>query len=194
MAIANGKNILISLADKEAAGCHRAVRDRFDEDIHLAGRVKALGLPIRLGIASGIGSARMYTSLDGIVRGWSRILYDALGRNPWRLLGRLLDPLVYSQSGHVALAWALILFARGEVGPVASWLLGLSLVHHAFTYAVLRRLYLMSVPGSRAIGWFPLANLVMDWVLLRAIRMCLTGRVTWRGTVYEPAAVTKPVS
>ena len=34
----------------------------------------------------------------------------------------------------------------------------------------------------------------MDWILLRAIRMCLTGRVTWRGTVYGPAAVTKPVS
>jgi chlorobactene glucosyltransferase len=194
LAFANGQYILISRAAYEAAGGHRAVRDRFVEDIHLASRVKALGLPIRLGIASGIGSTRMYTSLDGIVRGWSRILFDALGRNPWRLLGRLLDPLVFSQSGHVALAWALVLLARGEVGPFAFWLLGLSLVHHAFTYSVLRRLYLMSVPGSRAIGWFPLANLVMVWILLRAIRMCLTGRVTWRGTVYGPAAVTKPVS
>ena len=105
LAFANGQYILISRAAYEAAGGHRAVRDRFVEDIHLASRVKALGLPIRLGIASGIGSTRMYTSLDGIVRGWSRILYDALGRNPWRLLGRLLDPLVFSQSGHVALAW-----------------------------------------------------------------------------------------
>ena len=26
----------------------------------------------------------------------------------------------------------------------------------------------------------------LDWILLRAIRMCLTGRVTWRGTSYGP--------
>ncbi len=26
----------------------------------------------------------------------------------------------------------------------------------------------------------------MDWILIRAIRMCLTGRVTWRGTHYGP--------
>ena len=51
---------------------------------------------------------------------------------------------------------------------------------------MLRRLYVLSVPGSRHVGWYPLANLVMDWILLRAIRMCLTGRVTWRGTAYGP--------
>ncbi|AGA26668.1 glycosyltransferase [Singulisphaera acidiphila] len=200
LAFANGQYILIKRSAYEAAGGHHAVRDRFVEDIRLAARVKALGLPIRVAIAREIGSTRMYASLDQLVRGWSRILYDALGRNPWRLLGRLLDPLIFSQTGHVAFVVALFLLARGHTSPFAFWLLGLSVVHHIFTYTVLARVYHMSVPRSRYVAWFPVANLVMDVILIRAIKMCLTGRVTWRGTAYGPTVtsstrpVTKPVS
>ena len=55
-------------------------------------------------------------------------------------------------------------------------------------YIVIRRVYRLSVPRSRHVGWYPLGNLVLDWILLRAIWMCLTGRVNWRGTEYGPAA------
>lgn len=199
LAFANGQYILIKRSAYEAAGGHRAVRDRFVEDIRLAARVKALGLPIRVAVAQGIGSTRMYESLDQLIRGWSRILYDALGRSSWRLLGRLLDPLIFSQTGHVAFVAALVLLARGEQSPFAWWLLGLSVIHHIFSYTVLARVYRMSVPQSRYVAWFPVANLVMDVILLRAIRMCLTGKVTWRGTVYGPSvaaphAVSKPMT
>ena len=40
------------------------------------------------------------------------------------------------------------------------------------------------MPGSRSRAWFPLGNLLIDYILLRSIRMSLTGRVTWRGTSY----------
>jgi hypothetical protein len=192
LAFANGQYILIERPAYVAAGGHLAVRDRFVEDIGLASRVKRLGLPIRVAVARGLGTTRMYSSLGQLVRGWSRILYDALGRNPWRLLGRLLDPLVFSQSGHVALVAALVLLALGAGGAFAFWLLGLSVAHHLLTYTVLRRVYDMSVPGSRYVAFYPLANLVMDWVLIRAIRSCLTGRVSWRGTTYGPAADLPP--
>jgi glycosyltransferase involved in cell wall biosynthesis len=188
LAFANGQYILIRRDAYDAAGGHRAVRDRFVEDIGLAERVKGLGLPIRVAVAHGIGSTRMYASLGQLVRGWSRILYDALGRSPWRLLAKVLDPLIFSQSGHVALAAALVMLAAGTPGPFPVWLLVLSVVHHVLSYTVLRRLYLLSVPDSRHVAWFPVANLVMDWVLFRAIRMCLTGKVTWRGTAYGPSA------
>ena len=64
---------------------------------------------------------------------------------------------------------------------------------------MLHRLYRLSAPRARSARWFPVANLVLDAILLRAIWMCLTGRVTWRGTVYGPAVaaaqpVSKPVS
>jgi len=199
LAFANGQYILIKRSAYVASGGHLAVRDRFVEDIGMAGRVKKLGLPIRVAIGQGIGSTRMYTSLDTLVRGWSRILYDALGRNPWRLLGKLLDPLIFSQTGHVAMAASIVMLAAGVARPFAFRLLVMSVVHHVFSYTVLARVYRMSVPNSRYVGWFPVANLVMDWVLVRAIRMCLTGKVTWRGTDYGPAVtairpIAEPVS
>jgi glycosyltransferase involved in cell wall biosynthesis len=199
LAFANGQYILIKRTAYDAAGGHRAVRDRFVEDIRLAERVKRLGLPIRVAIAREIGSTRMYSSLDQLVRGWSRILFDALGRNPWRLLGRLLDPLVFSQSGHAALAAGMVLLGLGRGGLFGWWLLGLGVAHHWVAYTVLRRVYRLSVPRSRYAAWYPVANLVLDVILLRAIRMCLTGHVTWRGTVYGPevaaaGAVSEPAA
>jgi len=189
VAFANGQYILIRRDAYEAAGGHFAVRDRFVEDIGMAGCVKRLGLPIRVAIGHGIGSTRMYASLGQLVRGWSRILYDALGRSPWRLMAKVIDPLVFSQLGHAALVAALVMLAAGRTDRFVVWLLGLSLTQHALSYAVLRRLYRLSVPGSRYAATFPLANLVMDWVLIRSLLMCLTGRVTWRGTAYGPAEV-----
>jgi hypothetical protein len=188
-AFANGQYILVRRDAYRAAGGHHAVRDRFVEDIGMAGCVKRLGLPIRVAVAHGIGSTRMYASLGQLVRGWSRILYDALGRSPWRLMAKILDPLVFSQSGHVALFAALLMLAAGRSDPFVSWLLVLSLAQHAVSFVVLRRLYRLSVPESRYAFTFPLANLVMDWVLVRSLLMCLTGRVTWRGTAYGPAVV-----
>jgi hypothetical protein len=71
-------------------------------------------------------------------------------------------------------------------------LLGLSVVHHVFSLVVLQTVYRMSVPRSRYVAWFPVANLVVEWILIRAIRMCLTGKVTWRGTDYGQAASAAP--
>ncbi len=186
-AFANGQYILIRRDAYYAAGGHHAVRDRFVEDIGMAQRVKGLGLPIRVAIGHGIGSTRMYASLGQLVRGWSRILYDALGRSPWRLLGKVLDPLVFSQSGHVAMLAALVMLATGSPGPFAAILFVMSVIHHVLSYVVLRKLYHVSVPASRYVAFFPLANLVMDWILFRSIAACLTGRVTWRGTAYGTA-------
>jgi glycosyltransferase involved in cell wall biosynthesis len=185
-AFANGQYILIRREAYEAAGGHRAVRDRFVEDIALAGRVKRLGFPIRVALARRLGSTRMYASLGQLVEGWSRILYDALGRTSWRLIGRVLDALVFSQTGHVALAAAIVLLARGDAGPFPRWLLVMSLVHHLLAYSVMRRVYRLSVPDSRHVAWYPLGNLVLDWILLKAVWLCMTGRVRWRGTRYGP--------
>ena len=134
----------------KSAGGHRAVRERFVEDIGLAGRVKALGLPIRVALVRGLVSCRMYSSLRQLVRGWSRILYDALGRRAWRLVLKLLDPIIFCQSGHVALLAALALGWRWvAAAPSLTWLLVLALIHHVLMYLVFRRVYTFSVPGSR---------------------------------------------
>jgi len=187
-AFANGQYILIERAAYDSAGGHQAVRDRFVEDIALAERVKALGLPIRVALARGIVSCRMYASLAQLVLGWSRIFYDALGRSPVRLILKLLDPLFFCQSGHLALVASLILVALGRGGNFALCLLGCSLIHHFMMYLVFRRVFQASVNRRRWAAWYPLANLVIDLILIRAIRMSLTGKVTWRGTEYGVVA------
>jgi glycosyltransferase involved in cell wall biosynthesis len=184
LAFANGQSILVERTAYQAAGGHEAVRDRFVEDIGMAQKVKALGLPIRTALARDLVTCRMYASLGQLIRGWSRILYDALDRKPWRLLGRLLDPLVFCQSGQIALLSAMIMLISGFTGPFPVWLFCLSFVHHALMYPVFRLVYHTSVPGSRYVAWFPLGNLLIDTILVRSIVMCLTGRVTWRGTSY----------
>ncbi|MGO9468386.1 MAG: glycosyltransferase [Isosphaeraceae bacterium] len=183
LAFANGQYILIERPAYLAAGGHETVRDRFVEDIALATQVKGLGLPIRVALARGLVTCRMYSSLAQLVRGWSRILYDALDRKAWRLSLNLLDGLVISQTAHVAFVAGLAL-GLCHAWPLASWLIGLSVAHHVWMYLVFRRVYRMSVPDSRYVGWYPLANFIVDVILLQAIRMCFTGRVTWRGTHY----------
>jgi glycosyltransferase involved in cell wall biosynthesis len=192
LAFANGQYILIRRSAYDASGGHEAVRDRFVEDIALAGRVKALGLPIRVALVRAIVTCRMYASLGQLVRGWSRILYDALDRSILRLLGKLLDVILFCQSGHLALLTGLIALAAGGDPTFALGLLGLSIVHHLGMYFVFRLVYNTSVPGSRYVAWFPLGNLVIDVILLRAIGMCLTGKVNWRGTQYGIGVVAVP--
>lgn len=188
-AFANGQFILIRRDAYDAAGGHAAVRDRFVEDIYLAKRVKAAGVPIRVAVTTDLSATRMYTSLPAIVRGWSRILYDALGRSPWQLLGKIVEPLIFSQTAAIALVAGLILRGRGADGPFAGWLIGLAVVHLLLQVSVLWRMYRIQSPAvASAAWWYPLAGLVSDWILLRAIAMCFTGRVTWRGTAYQEAA------
>jgi glycosyltransferase involved in cell wall biosynthesis len=186
LAFANGQYILIGRTAYDAAGGHEAVRDRFVEDIALAGRVKALGLPIRVALIREIVSCRMYSSLGQLVRGWSRILYDALDRSVVGPLAKLLDVIIFCQTGQVALLAGLVELATGRDRLFAPILIGLSLIHHFWMYFVFRRVYNTSVPGSRYVAWYPLGNLIIDVVLLRTIRMCLTGKVNWRGTEYGP--------
>jgi len=187
LAFANGQSILVARSAYDAAGGHKAVRDRFVEDIALAQKVKGLGLPIRVAMTRGLVSCRMYSSLDQLVRGWSRILYDALDRSAIKLLARLLDPLIFCQSGHLALLFALIMLAAGVSGPFPAWLLGMSLVHHALMFVVFRQIYNASTPGSRYFALFPLGNILTDYILIRSIQMRATGKVTWRGTSYGPS-------
>jgi chlorobactene glucosyltransferase len=64
----------------------------------------------------------------------------------------------------------------------------MGIAHHVFMYLVFRRVYRASVERESFALWYPIANLVVDLILIRAIGMCLTGNVTWRGTSYAVKA------
>ncbi len=188
LAFANGQYILVKRTAYDAAGGHTAVRHRFVEDIALAQRIKGRGLPIRVAIVRGIVTCRMYASYSQVVRGWSRILYDALERKPSRLILKLLDPLIFCQSGHLALIASVLLLACGRRDAFTIIMLFLSMTHHFLMYLVFRLVYRASGVAARWVAWFPVANLVIDLILVRTLRMCITGAVTWRGTQYTSVA------
>lgn len=197
LAFANGQYILIEKNAYESVGGHEAVRDKFVEDIHLARLVKKRGMPIRTAIGTEIGSTRMYTSLGKLVRGWSRILWDALDRSPWVLAGKIVEPLVFSQTGDLALLVSLGMLAYGNAPTFAFWLFILSLIHQALKQSLLITMYKLNSPKTASYAlYYPLAGLVTAWICVLSIRMCLTGRVDWRGTSYGTArgstAVTVP--
>ena len=64
----------------------------------------------------------------------------------------------------------------------------LALAHHVLMYLVFRRIFQAAVPRSRWAYWYPVANGVVDLILIRSLWMCLTGKVTWRGTDYSTPA------
>ncbi len=185
IAFANGQYILIRQDAYRAAGGHAAVRDRFVEDIYLAQRVKDQGHRTRVAMSTEISSTRMYTSLPQMINGWSRILYDAVDRRISPLALKILEPIVFSQSGDVALLVAIGMLLFGGWSVFAGWLLGLSVVHQVLKTSLLYRMYLWSAPRTaRSALLYPLAGIVSAWITWRAIQMCLTGQVRWRGTVY----------
>ncbi|KKN94369.1 hypothetical protein LCGC14_0187150, partial [marine sediment metagenome] len=78
-AYANGAFMLIRRDAYDKIGGHTAVRDRVNEDMHIAALVKSEGLKLRVTRNRSLYLVRMYTSLRGIVHGWSRIFYGTFG-------------------------------------------------------------------------------------------------------------------
>ena len=182
---ANGQFILMQRNAFEQVGGYAPVRDRLLEDIALAQKFKDAGLPIRMAIGTEISSTRMYTGLRSLTRGWARILYDGLGRKPLPLIDRIVEPLIFSQTGDLALLVSLGLLITGTAKPFALALLALSLIHQFLKTTLLWKMYRLSSPRTAHYSLFsPLAGLVSAWISFRAIEMCVTGRVTWRGTSY----------
>lgn len=72
-AYANGAFMLMKKSAWQRIGTHEAVRDKVNEDMHLARLIKEHGLNLRVVRNRGLYSVRMYTSFQSILRGWSRI-------------------------------------------------------------------------------------------------------------------------
>ena len=186
MAFANGQYILIERSVYESAGGHEAVRGKFVEDIFLAKAVKQ-GSKKRVLTASApeICSTRMYTDLKSQVQGWARIYYDAWNRNVWTAIWKILEPLIFTQPAFILPFIALALIVSGTGGEQAWQLLWLSLTHNLLMFTVIARVSHFNRGRWYDALHYPLSGLISDWIYLVVIRMCLTGRVTWRGTTYE---------
>lgn len=185
VAFANGQYLLISRPTYEKMGGHAAVRNKFCEDIAIARLLKPAGHKIRISWGTQFAAVRMYSSLSAIFRGWARIFFAAgLGR-PWRMLAAIGFLTLSVYSVYPALAWS---FYRGmhPIDIFGGWgWLGAALAHFTLMSGSVGMLYTWTGNRRRWALLLPVAAAMVIAILLRALLICLTGKLEWRGTRYS---------
>jgi glycosyltransferase involved in cell wall biosynthesis len=189
----NGQFMLFRRDIYDQIGGHEAVKSQYNEDMALARIMKGSGLRPRIFWGIHLGSVRMYDSLASIMRGWSRIFFGSSSGSPWRIL-TLIGIIVFGCFPlFAAVAWGVYRAIHPAVFPGApAWFVAAG-VHCALMLILIAVIYRWM--GNRAryaptffvTVWFLLA------VLARALWMCLTRRVDWRGTSYSHS-VSPPLS
>lgn len=185
-AFANGQFLMISRAAYDAIGRHEVVRDRYCEDVEIARLVKEKGLRPRVSWGKEFCAVRMYSSLEGIIRGWSRIYYAARVGSPWRVLAAAAFVIVCGFSAYAAIGWSVYRLAS----PAGTWplpwaWLGASVFHLGVMTFFVSTLYAWSGNPRRNALLFPLAGTMLLGIFARALKMCVTKKVEWRGTAYS---------
>ena len=184
-AYANGAFMLMKRSAYEAVGTHEAVKDKLNEDMHLAAALKQQGLNLRVVRNEGLYLARMYTSLGNIVRGWSRIFYGT-----FCTLKRLIASLALLLfMGLLPYACAILGLAAAAAGaqPQRLWLtLGLIGVAGAVVQISVIYRFRRMLGAASGLAWtYPLGCAVATVALVAAIAKQRKGaQVTWRNTTY----------
>jgi glycosyltransferase involved in cell wall biosynthesis len=181
----NGQFMLIRRDAYDQIGGHEAVKNQYNEDMTLARIMKQAGLRPRMAWGIELGSVRMYDSLATIMGGWSRIFFGSSSGSPWRSLCVMAFILLGCYSAYPAAAWGVFRLIHSNQPIMGIAWLAAATLHWTMTTVQLGIIYRWM--GTRAIyaaaffisGWFVLV------MLCRAVWMCLTRRVDWRGTSYS---------
>ena len=136
-------------------------------------------------------AVRMYSSLPAIIRGWSRIYYAARVGSPWRVLGAAAFVIFCGFSAYVALAWGLYRLAHpaAQWPYAAAWLIA-SGIHLGILTFLVSTLYAWSGNPRRNALLFPIGAGMLLGIFARALQMCVTKKVEWRGTAYSHTMAT----
>jgi chlorobactene glucosyltransferase len=189
---ANGQFILIRRDKYEQIGGHEAVRRCLIEDVPLAALAKRRGLRCWAGGGASLFSVRMYDSLSGICKGWSRILFGAL-RSRIKVVLSILWVAAGSLLPFVMLPLLII-----RTLPIEH----ASTIDLIFLAICINHLVLIALVSWRFWGWggcdrrylllYPLSAVMVLGILLYTLAsMCFYRKVIWRGTSYalSPKAV-----
>jgi chlorobactene glucosyltransferase len=181
LAFANGQLILVRRTAYEETGGHGAIRDQVLDDVRLAEAFKRRGHKLGLYSAPWAFEVRLYRNLGEIINGYSKNLYEGMGRRVGIGLGAILFILTAT-----LLPWA-ITFG----GPLARLGLGWMVPHWGWiawaagicAIQLLFRVRVEQFDGrSAAIVWMhPVANALLVFVLIRSV---FGIRSQWKGRTF----------
>ena len=177
-AMAFGPCLLTTVADYQVAGGHAAVRAEVVEDVHLARRYRAEGLPVScLGGGDVVGFRMFPAGLHQLVQGWTKNIASGAGLSPpWALVGT------------VAWICACVAVALAGVRGLAGWTFGDGAVPVAASVAwavvALELRWLLGRVGTWR-WWtalvFPVPLVAFLALFFRSLAITLVGgEVTWR--------------
>ncbi len=181
-AIANGQFILTTRDAYEWVGGHKKVFDTVIEDLMLAVCYVRGGRRIFFALADEDMTTRMYSTLPGIIEGWSKNFFRGT------LETTKSRPLAY-----LACAWTLV-FVSAFLLPIIMLAIGIvnsSPAQIAFGgsgYLGVSLLFAVILRASRAPPWYgllyPAGAAVTVWIIIRAI-LRGTRRIEWKGRTYS---------
>lgn len=185
VAFGNGQVMLARRSAYDAIGGHEIVKDRFCEDTEMARIMKERGLRTRVGWGSDLAAVRMYSSLPAIIKGWSRIYYAAKVGNPKHVLLAITFLLLCCFTVYATLVYGVLraIHPHGNLLDYA-WL-GAGAAHWIVMTFILSRIYRWSKNSPWHALLFPIAGPMLLWVLMKALILCITKKVEWRGTSYS---------
>lgn len=180
--VASGQFMLARRSAYERTGGHAAVRASICEDLELARRFKRSGYRVQLQDGTRLLSTRMYT-------GW-RTLWPGIAKNLTQTLGGPLKALMIPAIAAL-MAWTTLLLplAQGIECHRDSGLACIALIPALLGSAAVIALHLAGAVHFGIPVWsgllFPLGYTVGACIALDSVRQRLSGRVSWKGRIYE---------
>ncbi len=179
--LANGQFILVKRAVYDQMGGNEAVRGQIVEDVEFAKLAKKAGFNVKFLNGTRLYRTRMYTTLSGIRRGWTRIFTYLFQKRLGAVLHKMGLYLVFSLSPFLVAAfeaavrtWRPELYSR----PLMLASLGVCALITAVRAAGNR---LLKTDPVWAL-FHPLGSLVMLWILGEcAERIVFNKRSVWKG-------------
>jgi chlorobactene glucosyltransferase len=184
---ANGQFILVRRDSYRAIGGHEAVRTQLCEDIQLGRLARAHDLRLRIVVAPKLATTWMYSSLKDVLSGWSRIFYSAVdqGIGPLRMLTVTLSLFSFLPVAVLLLGGIAVLAGSSSAAWQAT--MALALAQQLCQWTLYARLYAAAGTPLRYLPFQIVGAFVMLQVLRRAMHLCRTHEVSWRGTNYTSA-------
>jgi chlorobactene glucosyltransferase len=192
IAAANGQFFLIRTDPYRKVHGHAAVHNQICEDVELMRVLKANGCKVRMQFGAHLASTRMHATLQQIFSGWGRIYCGTARRRMGRIIQAMAFYLISGFSLYPALAWGAW---RAFAVHQPAWLLAAG-AHLAIMTIFLSVIYRGSGNRARLALLFPLGGAMMVAIMGYALRLCHTGRLSWRGTEVRAAttAATRAAS